>query len=615
MSSLLHRIKNKYFLKKIFEHLPYNITLHIVFGSHKLLSNMDFTKETYKEFSQIKKTLVRFYDINKYYNYLDKNNYNTEKEKIIYGCLNDAPFNIDLFVWDNEWMNIIKNIYKVNLIICPNLLYYIYNLNNIKQKKFFYLLNFYKNNISEITFSYFNTEWKNNFEIVTQIINIIKRIFKVKVDNQSTNNNIIISKGNYFHKIKKISFEYNELVFSSNFLSKIDDILSLNEIQELLIDTNLFDENQFTDIIKFISIKMNSLKYLKINNFGYNISHYADFNILCSNLNDHIEILDLSDSFYSPDLISVLNSKKYPLKELKINLYSCQNNIEWKFIDNSIDTLQSFEIEVKNNKNHYNKEKIIYALNKIKKLKNLKMILDINPKDLNNFKNKNNIEYLNIDVNLFYNNLDLFPIDLTNYFIDFKNLKSLTITKKEYLDLMNNNNLLYEFFEFIFPINLKSLNLYNFDDTIIIPLLNKNLNHLIFIEEFKLENSKFKNKTFQILSNILNSFKNLQKLSLNKIDIINSLSNKNEENIFYEFIPLILKNKQSLIELDISHNKCDEKIFKSNLFKNIQLSIPKKLFSIKIFDEEKTISEKTFNLLKELFGYTLDLENNYPNII
>ena len=615
MSSLLHRIKSKYSLKKIFEHLPYNITLHIVFGSHKLLSNMDFTKETYKEFSQIKKTLVRFYDINKYYNYLDKNNYNTEKEKIIYGCLNDAPFNIDLFVWDNEWMNIIKNIYKVNLIICPNLLYYIYNLSNNSQNKIFDLLNFYKNNISEITFSYFNTEWKNNFEIVTQIINIIKRIFKVKDDSQSINNNIIISKGNYFHKIKKISFEYNEIVFSSNFLSKIDDILSLNEIQELLIDTNLFDENQFTDIIKFISNKMNSLKYLKINNFGYNISHYADFNILCSNLNDHIEILDLSDSFYSPDLISILNSKKYPLKELKINLYSCQNNIEWKFIDNSIDTLQSFEIEVKNNKNHYNKEKIIYALNKIKKLKNLKMILDINPKDLNNFKNKNNIEYLNIDVNLFYNNLDLFPIDLTNYFIDFKNLKSLTITKKEYVNLMNDNNILFEFFEFIFPINLKSLNLYNFDDTIIIPLLNKNHNHLMYIEEFKLENSKFENETFQILSDIFNSFKNLQKLSLNKIDIINSLNNKNEENIFYEFIPLILKNKQSLIELDISHNKCDEKIFKSNLFKNIQLSIPKKLFSIKIFDEEKTISEKTFNLLKELFGYTLDLENNYPNII
>ena len=62
-------------------------------------------------------------------------------------------------------------------------------------------------------------------------------------------------------------------------------------------------------------------------------------------------------------------------------------------------------------------------------------------------------------------------------------------------------------------------------------------------------------------------------------------------------IPIIFKNIPSLIELDISENEHKEKLFKSELFENIRLAIPKKLLSLKIFHSNISISLETFNYL------------------
>ena len=74
---------------------------------------------------------------------------------------------------------------------------------------------------------------------------------------------------------------------------------------------------------------------------------------------------------------------------------------------------------------------------------------------------------------------------------------------------------------------------------------------------------------------------------------------------------MIFKNIPSLIELDISNNIYNERLFKHPIFGNIILSIPKKLLNLKIFNSDIPISQKTFNFLTQSFGLVLDLDNNY----
>ena len=626
MSSVLE-IKSKFSLDNIFDYIPYNLCLKIVFGSKKLLQKLHITKKTYQKYNILMKILKSSYDVKQYLVYLDSYNFNEENEKIVYGCLNTAPFNVSLYVGDEKWEKLIKYVHNLNLMVTPNLLNYMYE-NNI-----FEILNRYRNNIVEITFCDFNQAFKINFEIIKHIINLLEKIFIQRYKKEECLN-FITDKVNQIsikdinnennkvqktHNIKKLSFEGNEILpyidISDKLFDKINNIIPLNEIEEIFVDTNSFSENQFSVFIKYISKTMSSLKNIKINNFGFNKSHYVNFSILCDNPNEHIEILDLSNFFCSDDILSLLNIKSYPLKELKLklNLNKAGKN-SWEFFDKSINTLEVLEIEFKEKGNNNVLQNIILALNKMEKLKHLKLIGDLEPKDITNFRKFNNIEYLNIDLNYLNKNnnvrlmaLNNIPVELYNYFTNLINLKTLIIENKSYID---------KDISFKFPPKLKCLHLYNFEDYLILPIIRKNINNLSDIEDFKLEKSKFQKKTFMEFVDLFKSFKSLIKLSLNKIDIGKCFNAETlcEDYVLFDSIPIIFKNAPFLIELDVSNNKYDDKTLKNDVFKRIKASLPKKLFSLKLFNNDISVSESSFIHLNKLFGNVLNLDDNYPII-
>ena len=618
MSLLLNNIKSKYSLQNIFDFIPYNKSLKIIYGNKKLLQVLNISKETYQKYYEIKNILKPSYDIRKYFSYLDiKNKYNeknkikyndliTLEEKILYDTLNNSSFNIDLYIENKGWENIIKYIHKIKLVISPKLINYIYKLDNDNKEYIFNLLNNYRDNIDEISICYFNDDWKINFEIINQILEILKKIFQIK--NESKNielsynkmNNIIHENSNINlnNNKKKLSFKNNKIFSYIDISSKFfDKILSLIEIEGLFIDIYSFNEYQFSDIIKNISKKMKSLTYLSIDNFGINQSHYATLSILLSNANENIEILDLSHSFCISSILSILNLKKNHLKVIKLKICASQSKISWNFLEKNINVLEIFEIEIDN---------MINILNKMKNLTKLKIIGCLQLNQLINFKNKENIEYFNIDYNFSDDNIQSYQNELYNYFFNFKNLKYLTISNKSELS----------FFKFIFSSKLSFINLSNIKGENFLSLLKENKNHINHIKELKLKNSDFETEDFQNLIDLFSLFKSLLRLSLNKININTTLINllEIENKYFYESIPIIFLNLPSLIELDISDNIYEEKIFKNDIFENIRLSIPKKLLSLKIFNNEIPISQKCFNYLIEIFGLVLDLDNNFPNI-
>ena len=273
--------------------------------------------------------------------------------------------------------------------------------------------------------------------------------------------------------------------------------------------------------------------------------------------------------------------------------------------------MELFEIEIIEKINHDNMEKMISILNKMPKLKHLKIIGGISPKELSNFNNIKNIEYLNIGIDLYYEKVEIFPINLNNYFINYENLNTLIIESMDSFKISNDKN---SSFSFIFPPKLKFINLINFDDTIIIPLLEKNKKNLKNVEEIKLENCHFIHEKFSIMVDLFSCFKNLIKLSLNKIDFKSSYKSIMEDIILYDYVPSLLKSVPSLIELDISNNQYNDKILKSNIFKEIKKSIPKKLFSLNIFNREISVTSKAFDYLTKVFGSLLYFDINYPII-
>ena len=66
------------------------------------------------------------------------------------------------------------------------------------------------------------------------------------------------------------------------------------------------------------------------------------------------------------------------------------------------------------------------------------------------------------------------------------------------------------------------------------------------------------------------------------------------------------------MQLDISNNQYDSDIINSKLFENIRLALPKKLMSLKIFNNDIGISQKDIDHIKTTFGSVIDLENNGP---
>lgn len=629
MCSLLDKIKSKYALKNVFDYMPYNLRLKIVYGAKKLFNNLNITIETYRKFYEVKKLVNPSCNIDNLIDYLNLEKVDSDNEKFIYGCLNNASFNVGLFIENEKWRKIVKYINNTKLMITPNMLNFIYDLDNENKQNIFNLLNLYKNNIVEISFINFNNKKKINFEAINQIIYILKNIFQKEIKDENAINNcnnfeymnvydIIKYEDNVqineYHKIKKISLERNEfppyLDITSKFFDKINEIISLNKIEDLFIDANSFNEFQFANFIKYIPKKIIYLKSINIINFGYKKSHYADFSSLCSNSNETIEKIDLGDSLCSDDILPILNAKNFPLKSLKLKLFSNETEFKWKFLENSINNLEIFEIEINGKNNHDNIEKIISTLNKMKKLKQLKMIGGISPNELFNLENKGNIQCLNIDINLLFNNVEIFSANLCNYFNNFINLKNLTLKNNDCFKITNNNI----FFEFIFPPKLKSLYLINFEDATIIPLLKKNKQNLNNIEEFKLDSCHFTHENYSSLIDLFSCFKYLLKLSINKIDFKSSYKSLIEDISFFDYIPSILKNVPTLIELDLSDNNYNEKILRSKIFKEISLLIPKKLYCFNIFNREIPVTSQSFNYLAKLFGSLLYYDDNFPNI-
>ena len=632
--SLLTKIKSKYTLQPLFDYIPYNKCLKISYKSKELRKKLEIDNEQYQKFYEITKIIRPSYDINKYYSYLDiKHNEKEDKtsiinkinninEKILYGGLNEAPFNVMLIVGTKGWEYIIKYLYNIKLIIYPGLLEYLDKLDIEAQKDIYELLIRYKCNITEILFyNFFNINTMNLF-IIEKIVFFLKRIFEINPDNNINNsiniNNIYNKNQNQIfnnnknkiknHKVLKISFEKCQMLSYINiiikFFDKIDNIISLNKLKELFFDSYSFDQFQIKDILNYIATKMTSLKHLKVSNYGF-INNNFDIESLFYNLNDKIEIIDLSNYCCSLNLIPILNKRFFFLKELKLSLYIYEDDVDWSFIKNSSNTLEVFEVLIKGNYKDFPLENLVDNLNKITNLTKLSIMADLKSEELITFYNKSNIEYLNISLNLPKDNRKIFEKMIYDYFTEFIKLKTLNLIINDSTAISNINIC------FLFPPKLTSISLSNINENNVLFILNENKKHLFKIEEFKLYNCNFCESNFNILVNLFYSFKSLKKLFLNKLK--HPLS-KFPEFIFY-FLPRIFQILPSILEIDISNNEYEEKIFKKEIFEYIRLSIPKKLLSLKIFNNQIPISYDTFIYLKEIFGLVLDLENNYPVIV
>ena len=593
MTSNLFNIRSKYSLKKLFDYLPAKLSLNLIHGNKKLSNILNISLETYKKYNEIKRVLKPSYNLKRYFSYLDINSNNNDdrtiNEKLLYIYLNNTSINYDLLIGNTDWEFSIRNLQKNNLIISPIIIYYLINLNYDNKIKVFNTLKAYRNNIAKISICNFNLRWKLNFDSINRILEILKTIF-----------------GDGQNKITKITFDKNEfnsyIDITGKLFDKIDNIISLKEIEDLSIDISLFTDFQFSDVFKYLSQKMASLKNLKISGTDFSQNNFYDLNLFLTNPNERIDKLDFSNCFCASTITSILYSKKYPLTSLKIKMFSNNNN--WIFLDKNKDDLEELEIEInKNSENIYNKDvnDLVLTLNKMKKLKRLKFTGGLYLKDLLNFDNYSNIEYFNIELcNITKSDIEIhLPF---YYFANFKKLKSLTIMYKHRIDRED------YFFEFRFPPNLNSLNLRNVKGKTIISLLKENLDYLAALEEFKLEKCFFDIEDLDNLLNLMDNFKSLLRLSLKEVGI--------NTNYLFELIPKIIQKITLLIELDISHNYYyREDFFKNERIKNISLSIPKSLLSLKIFSPIMCpISKKTFEYLIETFGFVLDLEDNLPNI-
>ena len=182
MCSILFNIRSKYSLKIIFNFLPANLSFKIIRINKKLSNDLDINLETYKKYKEIKRVLKPNYNLKKYFIYLD-NNFSDNNgvrainEKLIYDYLNNTSFNNDLIIEKNDWELAIKNLQKNNLIISPNLIDYMINLNNANKINVLNHLKVYRNNIIKISIYNFNGIKKLNFDSINRILEILKAIF------------------------------------------------------------------------------------------------------------------------------------------------------------------------------------------------------------------------------------------------------------------------------------------------------------------------------------------------------------------------------------------------------------------------------------------------------
>ena len=611
MNPLLKNIKSKYSLRNIFNYLPFHKTFKLTYGCKYLIEKIEFSKkvsEKIKEYQVILKSSSS-YDIKKYLNYFDinltnKNEKNEVKEILLYKSLNNACFTVTLIIGNENWDLILKNIQNIKIIISPYLFLYLNNLDLDKREDIYKTLNAYKNNITEITTFNFQKQWSLKPEIIKRILEFLNRIFQSKNED-----NIIISNEN--HRVKKISFESNEipnyLCISEKIFEKINNIISLSKLEDIFIDSSSFNDIQFTDIMKYITNNLRMIKKFKLNT-NFNMGQFADFNMVCSNINEKIECIDLSYCPCSDHILTIINNKQYPLKEFKINLFSFERKkINFDFLEKNKESLEVLEIIMKGKIEYFYIKNLIFSLNKMKKLRVLKLIGLLKIEYLYYFEKNENLENLEIDFDISHYKLNLVN-QLKNFFAEnFVNLKSFTLS--EIKNSYHKNRIIKDdsmLFSFIFPPKLKTLNLKNLFYKNLISILKENQDNVNLIEDLTIEGTELICET---IFTLLTPFKNLRSFSfINNSTMINLISS-------------IIKNNSSIIELNISGNKCIEhysdilKYGNGEKLKNaliiIKNALPKKFLNLKIFNENTCLSINNFSYLMKLFGPVLDLENIY----
>lgn len=305
---------------------------------------------------------------------------------------------------------------------------------------------------------------------------------------------------------------------------------------------------------------------------------------------NNIQILNLSNYTLNYTILNIMNSKfkMLQLKELKLKInfdsqYSL-NSSNWNFILQIVNTLEVFELNIqifdslqlKQSKkikdfsysyfdlfsdleakkfptkvwyNIGNFGNLIFSLNQIKKLKHLKLNFIITGEKLMEFKNFDNIEYLNVV-------LKTLPICLKDYFAKFKKLKSLVVYNECKNSIEEKN------FRLIIPSSLDSLKLRNFDLDVINSILNSSKNNLTSIKKLLIDYKAETIKDFrQLILYYLLYFKSLKKLS------IYGISTQDCSPIFKVVPSLIEFNFRFLSSYYHSYNAIDD--LKSSMKRNI----------------------------------------------
>ena len=651
MPKIIFKISSQYIIEGLFNYIPLDKTLQLIMYNKRLHNILDYDYYLLYYLQRFKKIIKPSYENIIKYIPIIKNNKNEEnstnpillKEKIFYKAIALLE-NIPIDLTNKNWKLLFKNITNNKLEINPSLIYYLFSILDKDKKEVLDYLKKYKKNIKEISFDSFIEKEEINFEIFNKIKYILNYIFLPNKKNKKDNYNI----NSY---ISKISLGDNSIISIfdiNNVLIEIVDILynnyNNNNIRQLYINSSTA-KNMFNNINLFIEKRLQNLQYIKLDYFNFLNNKN---NTLLSHLFTQLKFLnniDLSGCICdNNNLIELFKSNyKFELKQLKFNILYGEKKINWNFLNKFVESLEKLEIDLKFPSNepgmislqmcfdyqYTNTSDLFSIINKMKKLKELKLFGEyLNNNDLNFLGNDNLtiLEYsfyiINPELkNYYYKFVDpsIFKVfqyhkNLTKISLIYNYLenKDVLIEKYNGIDLLcdlNRENA-YKLAIFEFPPKLKILKLENFCDKsflsfYLIPLIEKNKNNLINIQEIRLNNCFLDINQFEKFLSILPLIKNLRILAINNIPFYNKFKMINIIN----FVPIIFKKSNNLIELDISNNLYKDNIFNTQNFLEIKNSIPKNLIILKIFNNRIPISNKAFKNMKKCFGNLLDFEN------
>ena len=649
MPKIIFKISCKYNIEGLFNYIPLDKTLQLILYNKRLHNILKYDYHLLYYLQRFKKiikpsyqNIAKYIPINKKKEEKDKSiNPILLNETLFYKAIGLIP-NIPIDLTNKNWKLLFKNINNNKLEINPSLIYYLFYTVDKDKKEVLDYLKEYKNNIKEISFESFIEKEEIDFEMLNKIKYVLSYIFLTNKKKKKDNYNVYIN---------KISFGENSIisVFDiNNILIEIADILYNNyncyNIKQLYINSNTA-KNLFSNINIFIKSRLPNLEYIKLDNFNFLNNKNT---ILLSNLFSQLKLLnniDLSGCICdNNNLIELFNNNcEFELKELKFSILYGEKKINWNFLNKFVKSLEKLEIDLKFPSNepgmislqicfnyqYTNTSDLFSIINKMKKLKELKLFGEyLNNNDLNFLNNKNltNLEYSFYIINPELKNYYYKFVDPSIYKV-FQFLNNLTKISLIYNYLDNNDVLIdkyngidllcdsnrenaYKLAIFEFPPKLKILKLENFCDKnflnfYLIPLIKKNKDNLVNIQEIRLNNCYLDINQFEEFLSLLPLIKNLHILGINNIHFYNKFKMINLINC----VPTIFKKSNNLIELDISNNQYKENIFNSKNFLEIKDTIPKNLINLKIFNNQIPISNKAFKNMKRIFGNLLDFEN------